>query len=576
MKQQHVGQSFVGVGLSAVMTAICGVVSAETMALYPFGDQVPGTSAVGAALANQAKPGSYGGTVSASGEGVVMFSDVVPGRYAFEGSEHNAMLVSTNVRSLYMPDKNVSIAFENLATDLVKSEAWTAELFYMVPSGVNDYTTYSPQLMMLPVGVVNDYAGGKASSLGCSITAAGKITCFASTATGAMGYSYKDNVSGWLLNDGIWHHVAVQYANGQCRVICDYNDASSVCVWKTVEFATPQEGIAFVLGNGLFKGYISCPRFSNEVLPTSRLLRATDEPTYFPETVVHWSFEGASGANLTTQTNCYSRYPAYHRVLTNQFFWAGNTARKNLVLAMTGQATTVSANDQGQYPMYEKQDRRHQVLSEGELAIGRSEASMFLQIGKAVDTWYNSSEVSVDSTAIPYVNGDFTAEGYFRFDKEQWENDFTDKSRPRVSLMMQTQAPTAYAWYLNFFPESKFLQFGMSLKGGVSPTAAFNSSAVDIADGAWHHVAATYEHATGKVAVYVDFNQVVDAKIEQGQIMFSTTAAAGYNAFTVGKKANGHPFPGWVDEVRFSRTVLPVSRFLRLSKEKTGMLLIFR
>ena len=346
--------------------------------------------------------------------------------------------------------------------------------------------------------------------------------------------------------------------------------------YKTVKFSTPQEAIAVFLGNGLFKGYIACPRFSTEVLPTACFLRATDEPTYYPETVVHWSFEGGVGTDLTAQTNCYSRYPAYHRALTNQFYWAGNVSRKNMVLAMTGRATTVSANDQGQFPAYAEQDRKHRILSEGEEAFGRSETAMFLKIGKACSTWYNSSEVSVDATAIPRVGGDFTAEGYFRFDTEQWKDDFTDKSRPRVSLLMQSQDSSAYAWYLNFFPNNKQLQFGMALKGGTAATAAFNSSTVDIADGAWHHVAATYEHATGKVAVYVDHKQVVDERIEQGQIAFSGSSGASYNIFRVGKGANGHPFPGWVDEVRFSRSVLPVSRFLKLTREPSGLLLLFR
>ena len=576
-KQQHVGQSFVGAGLSAVMTVICGVVSAETMALYPFTDGAVGESAVGVTLMNAADSTKYAGSASTTDDGTVTFSDVVPGKYVFEGAEQNAKLVAGGIQSVYMPGKNATIELSGLASDLVSAQDWTLEFFYMVPKGATDFTSWSPQVMKLPVAISEDYGGGTASWLCCSITSDGVFACFDSrSATGAMSYSYKANNGGWLLNDGIWHHVAVQHTNDKARLICDYNDAETVASYKTLKFTTPQEAISFFFANGLFKGYIACPRFSTEVLPTARLLRATDEPTYYPETVVHWSFEGGVGTDLAAQTNCYSRYPAYHRALTNQFYWAGNATRKNMVLAMTGRATTVSANDQGQLPAYAEQDRKHRILSEGEEAFGRSETAMFLKIGKGCNTWYNSSEVSVDATAIPLVGGDFTAEGYFRFDTEQWKDDFIDKSRPRVSLLMQSQDVTAYAWYLNFYPESKMLQFGMALKGGATATASFNSSEVDIADGAWHHVAAAYERATGKVAVYVDHNQVLDNRIEQGAIAFSSGTSAGYNTFRVGKLANGHPFPGWVDEVRFSRSVLPVSRFLKLTREPTGMMLILR
>lgn len=561
---------------SFALLAVSSAAFGETLAIYPFKDGAAGASTADATLANAADSAKYAGTVSATGEGTVTFSDVVPGKYVFEGLEWNAKQVASNVQSLFMPDKNVTVTLANLATDLVKADAWTVELFYMVPREASDFTTYTPQLMKLPAQIVNDYAGGTAQSLGCGITSVGMVRCYASTATGAMSYDYKNNNGGWTLNDGIWHHVAVQYTNSQCRLVCDYNDATSVSVWKTVEFATPQEAVGFILGNDVFKGYIACPRFSDEILPTARFLRATDEPTYFPETVVHWSFEGTAETDLTAQTNCYSRYAAYHYALTNQFNWAINPTRRNAVLAMTGQATTVSANDQGQFPAYAEQDRKHRILSEGADGLGRSETAMFLKIGKACNTWYNSSEVSVDSVATPRVAGDFTAEGYFRFDTEQWEKDFADKSRPRVSLLMQTQDSSNYAWYLNFFPNNKQLQFGMALKGGTAATAAFNSSTVDIADGAWHHVAATYEHATGKVAVYVDHKQVVDAQIEQGRIAFSGSSGASYNIFRVGKGANGHPFPGWVDEVRFSRSVLPVSRFLKLTREPSGLLLLFR
>ena len=206
---------------SFALLAVSSAAFGETLALYPFKDGAAGASAVGATLANAADSAKYAGTVSATGEGTVTFSDVVPGNYVFEGSDLDAKLVIGGIQSVCMPDKNATIELPGLASDLVASDGWTVEFFYMVPKGAADFTSWYPQLMKLPVAIVEDYAGKTATSLGCSITTEGAFTCFASTATGAPGYSYKNNNGGWLLNDGIWHHVAIQHTNDQARVVCD-------------------------------------------------------------------------------------------------------------------------------------------------------------------------------------------------------------------------------------------------------------------------------------------------------------------------------------------------------------------
>jgi hypothetical protein len=81
------------------------------------------------------------------------------------------------------------------------------------------------------------------------------------------------------------------------------------------------------------------------------------------------------------------------------------------------------------------------------------------------------------------------------------------------------------------------------------------STNVSLNDGQWHHIALTYNDATQMMDVYADYVRVA------GGVTFAPIV---YNAslLEVGHVA-GRAFDGWVDEVRFSDTVLGTNDFLR-------------
>ena len=92
-----------------------------------------------------------------------------------------------------------------------------------------------------------------------------------------------------------------------------------------------------------------------------------------------------------------------------------------------------------------------------------------------------------------------------------------------------------------------------------------------INDGAWHHVAFTYDKATGVANVYVDYEIDQTHELTQGKPLLydSDAETPNYHALWIGgypfnDKANGRIFNGFIDEVRISDAVLEPAQFLHL------------
>lgn len=102
--------------------------------------------------------------------------------------------------------------------------------------------------------------------------------------------------------------------------------------------------------------------------------------------------------------------------------------------------------------------------------------------------------------------------------------------------------------------------------GSSSPAGLFG-------DGEWHHIAVTFNDATNTFNFYKDY-------VAAGS---GTISAAGvqdlvYNGglFFLGNLGGGRAFDGWMDEVRFSSSILTTDQFLRAVPEPSrAMLLLF-
>ncbi|TLD71414.1 LamG domain-containing protein [Phragmitibacter flavus] len=91
-------------------------------------------------------------------------------------------------------------------------------------------------------------------------------------------------------------------------------------------------------------------------------------------------------------------------------------------------------------------------------------------------------------------------------------------------------------------------------------------------DGEWHHVAITFDDSTNTFTFYKDY-----ALAGSGQISAVGVQDLVYNggAFFLGNAGGGRAFDGWMDEVRFSNSILTTDQFLRAIPEPmTASLLI--
>ena len=111
------------------------------------------------------------------------------------------------------------------------------------------------------------------------------------------------------------------------------------------------------------------------------------------------------------------------------------------------------------------------------------------------------------------------------------------------------------SWSLSIDPQGSLRsRFDTQSPGGTSTEGAFNQtfgSTGNLADGQWHHVALTFDHATLKAELFVDHLR------RGGGVV---TAALVYDD---GDLIFGRGLCGWIDEVRLSDEVLHPEQFLR-------------
>lgn len=95
-------------------------------------------------------------------------------------------------------------------------------------------------------------------------------------------------------------------------------------------------------------------------------------------------------------------------------------------------------------------------------------------------------------------------------------------------------------------------------------------------DGAWHHVAFTYDKDTGVAKVYVDYKLDQTHQLPEGKaLVYDTNSSTlNYHAIYIGGYAysdsgSGRQFNGSIDELRISNAALEPDKFLRLVPSKS-------
>ncbi|MBI5821148.1 MAG: beta-galactosidase [Verrucomicrobia bacterium] len=128
---------------------------------------------------------------------------------------------------------------------------------------------------------------------------------------------------------------------------------------------------------------------------------------------------------------------------------------------------------------------------------------------------------------------------------------------PRHALIASKRrnGQTGASWSLSIDPQghvrARFdTQPGADSKSGAGFNQSFGSTGT-VADGAWHHVALTFDHATRSAVIYVDYVRC-GGGATSGPLVYDNSALV-----------FGRGLDGWLDEVRLSAEVLHPEQFLR-------------
>ena len=155
-------------------------------------------------------------------------------------------------------------------------------------------------------------------------------------------------------------------------------------------------------------------------------------------------------------------------------------------------------------------------------------------------------QVVVSGSSAASQPQDFTAEAFVKMERQM----------PHHALLLskRRQNPEGASWSLSITPQGRIGARFDTQPGSDRKVGGFNQSfgsTGSVADGQWHHVALTYDHATRKADIYVDYVRC------GGGV---TTATLVYDA---GDLVFGRGLDGWLDELRLTAEALHPEQFLR-------------
>lgn len=156
-------------------------------------------------------------------------------------------------------------------------------------------------------------------------------------------------------------------------------------------------------------------------------------------------------------------------------------------------------------------------------------------------------EVTVPGDLAELKPAGFAVEAFVRMKRQT--------TRHALLVSKRRNGQTGASWSLSIDPQgavrARFdTQPGADAKSGPGFNQSFGSSG-SVADGAWHHVALTFDSGTHAAAIFVD------------HVRCGGGVTAGPLVYDDGPLVLGRGLDGWLDEVRLSAGVLHPEQFLR-------------
>ena len=446
------------------------------------------------------------------GDGKVIFSDDVPGKYLLAGV--NAVTPITDTyQSLqfvdwedYTGNAEPSAWIEGFQGYLKNIPSWTLEFFVKVEVGVTgvDFGYFNLAGSADNNRVIIHFPYNNSTGKG---NADVESRCGGAYASASSNRS-EVNTKVADLRDGAWHHIAITYEDvpglehgtGRMQMILDYQRATNYCYVARSDSTSHAE---FRLRNGCGNGSIAAVRLSNTVLSPDQLLRASDTCEAEPQRIAFYPFdEQPVGWNFTvTEATLKSYWGFKNKVMQGGFFSANQSA------VIMGKAAT--AGEGGSVCMVTNDVPGHYIYPflRANAPACNLNSSLFMRESTALssESPFASSSMQLEGLAKDLAaTEEWTFEFFVKFCDLQpkdfhymWLNNKTvDGVARSQQIALGTRGDVLNSWYFS------------SKTDGSSQACTLEVPGIsNMHDGRWHHIAytATGSGTSKKLRFYCDY-----------------------------------------------------------------------
>ena len=446
------------------------------------------------------------------GDGKVVFSDDVPGKYLLAGV--NAVTPITDAyQSLkfvnwqdYEGNGQPSAWIEGFQEYLKNLSSWTLEFFVKVEVGAAgvDLGYFNLDGNASNNRVIIHFPSNGSTSKGNADIAS---KCGGAYASESANRS-EVNTKVADLRDGAWHHIAITYEDvsdlehgtGRIQMILDYQSATNYCHVARSGSTSYSE---FRLWNGCGNGAIAAVRLSNTVLSPDQLLRASGTCEAEPPRIAFYPFdEHDPGWTFTvTETSLRDDWSFKNHVKQGGYACANQSAvimGKAVASGGGGAVFTVTNDVPGRfiYPFLRANSPMCNLSS-----------SLFMRESTSLspESPFASSTIQFESLARDLAaTEEWTFEFFVKFCDLQpkdfhymlLHNKVVDGVDKRQQISLGTRGDVLNSWY-----------FSSKTDGGNQACLLEVPGISNMHDGRWHHIAYT---ASGcgmnkKLRLYCDY-----------------------------------------------------------------------
>lgn len=338
-----------------------------------------------------------------------------------------------------------------------------------------------------------------------------------------------------VINDGIWHHVALtcsynaESGESTYKVYVDYEPDFEKTVNSAPDYgqSTANFDNAIYIGGyrnsgRKFNGMIDELRISDEALQPTQFMRRALPPFVDADTLVWMPFDAENGAVATGNPNMISG-------LSAGFVSRGNVATP----VCSGDVPSRTLRDNFDLPP----------------AWGNA-TSLFVSTNGV-----SGNGTSVHLPAYAYFKTNLTAELFFktaaRVSGDEHQELVMISEQPFLQIMLCTNSPgRVWMIYRNMYG-------GVDWPGTWTNAGLFGS---DLDDGRWHHLAAVYDADHSTLKLYIDYQLMTAIN---NVILSPVAVECGIGSRP---KNESQHFHGWIDSVRFTQRVLAPEKFLSSTK----------